>query len=104
MDVGADKRQALRYPVDVSVVCRFKGQELQGQTLNVSRGGLLVSTAEMLRVGMTVEICFVIPGAEAVQFKSIVRHASQESGTGIEFLEVLPHHQAQFAAYLATLG
>lgn len=103
MDEQADKRRARRYPVDIAVICRFRGQELPGQALNLSRGGLLVSTAETLKVGMTVVVCFVIPGAETVQFKSIVRHASQDLSLGIEFLEVLPHHQAQFAAYLETL-
>ena len=104
MSEPSDNRQARRFPVNFPLVCRSKGQEQRGRALNVSRGGVLVATADLLIVGMLMEVVLSVPGADTFQFKGIVRHASQDSGTGIEFLEVMPHYQARFAAYLATLA
>ena len=103
MDAEAHKHRPERYPVDFGVVCRFRGQEQQGRALNLSRGGVLVSTPDLLPVGIFAEVSFAVPGAESIQFKGIVRHASQERGTGVEFLEVLPRHRARLAAYLDAL-
>ena len=104
MDARADKRQAPRYPVNFQVVCRSKGQDLPGRALNLSRGGVLVTTPGLLTAGMLIEVSLAVPGTEAIQFKGIVRYASQDMGMGVEFLEVLPHHQDRFTAYLNQLA
>lgn len=99
----ADKRRALRYPADFRVMCRCKEQHCEGCAINVSRGGLLVSTPELLPVGAILEISFEMPGSEPMSFKALVRHASVEGGTGIEFLEALPRYQQALAAFLERL-
>ncbi len=103
MDGQAEKRQLPRYPVEFPVTCRIRGQQQQGRALNLSRGGVLVSTADLLPVGAFAEVSLVVPDGEVIQFKGIVRHTTQEMGMGIEFLEILPNHQARIAAYLDSL-
>lgn len=99
----ADKRRQLRYPADFRVMCRGKGQQCDGSAINVSRGGVLISTPEVLPVGMILEVSFDMPGAEPISFKALVRHVSADGGTGIEFLEALPRYQQALAAFLERL-
>lgn len=101
--MASENRRTARYPVNFEVVCRWKGGQQEGRALDLSRGGLLIASQELLRVGALVEVSFALPGAEPIIFKALVRHASVDHGTGIEFAEVLPHHQARLFAYLDRL-
>ena len=104
MNGQSDKRVLERHPVDFMVVCLCRGQQQQGRALNLSSGGVLVTTPSLIPVGSLTEISLAVAGGELFQFKGIVRHNSQDLGMGIEFVEVLPQHQARLVAYLDVLG
>jgi hypothetical protein len=99
----AEKRRNLRYPSDFKVVCRLKAGEAEGRAVNVSRGGLLISTRELLEAGSLLDISFAVSGVEQITLRAIVRHASEANATGIEFVEVLPRDQARLNACLESL-
>ena len=62
-----------------------------------------MSSPKALISGALIEISFALPGAEPVSFKALVRHSSEDRGCGVEFVEVLPHHQARLSSYLDRL-
>lgn len=98
-----EQRRAPRYPVDFTVTCRWKGGQQESLALNLSRGGLLIASPEDLTTGMLMEVSFALPPAETISLKAIVRHASEERNSGVEFVEILPSHQARLAQYLKRL-
>ena len=103
MNGPSDKRVLVRYPVDFLVVCRCRGEQQQGRALNLSSGGLLVTTPSLIPVGALTEISLALASGELFQFKGIVRHTSEDLGMGVEFVEVLPHHRERLVAYLSVL-
>lgn len=101
--MDAEKRRALRYPADFGVVCRTRGQQYDARALNLSQGGLLISTQHPLTTGSVIEVSFALPGAQSISLKAMVRHASEDGGVGIEFVEVLPSYRANLVSYLEAL-
>ena len=56
---GSERRSEVRVPVDLPVTCRARGSEgetLEGQTGNISRGGLLLRLSQALPAGTMVDI------------------------------------------------
>lgn len=89
-----------RFPTEFAVICEFRGVRTGLEAINISRGGLMVTSSDLLLVGSLVKLRFSLAGAEEIELKGLVRHTVREKGCGVEFLEVLPHQQAQLAAYL----
>ncbi|MBI4463216.1 MAG: PilZ domain-containing protein, partial [Acidobacteria bacterium] len=69
MDAKSEKRVLARYPVDFGVICRSKGQEQPGRALNLSRGGVLVSTPNLIPAGKLIEVTLTVLNGELIQFK-----------------------------------
>lgn len=102
--MAAENRVVPRYPADFPVDCRGKDQRWEGRALNLSRGGLLIATPELLAIGKMLEVRFVLPpGSQLLELRAIVRHATGEQGCGVEFLELLPKHQAMLGSHLDQL-
>ncbi len=102
MEQGQEQRRHLRVPVRFPVTCEIRGDTTQMQALNVSRGGLLITSPKPLPVGSLVTLRFTLGEGSELQIKGLVRHSVAEGSCGVEFVEVLPNQQEKLAAYLAA--
>jgi hypothetical protein len=62
---------------------RFRGQEIEGETINVSMEGMLIRTPRMVPLGSSVEVCLQLSKMEKpiVGVGSVVRmHGREEMG------------------------
>lgn len=98
-----DARRQHRFPARFPVAVESPHSQLQAQALNISRGGLLLTTRDPLPVGMLVALRFSLGEAEEILLKGLVRHASSDRGIGVEFVELLPPQQALLGAYLEKI-
>ncbi len=92
---GPEKRRFARIPVALSIHFR-KLEEfqdfVQGDALDLSRGGVFIRTDRPRPVGTMVLMQIPTPGGQTVQLRGNVRHIKYSSGTtgdpvgmGIEF-------------------
>lgn len=76
-------RRTRRVGLKSKVNIRFRGQELEGETINLSLEGMLIHTPKMVPIGSSVEVCLQLSKAEKpiVGVGSVVRmHGRQEMG------------------------
>lgn len=76
-------RRTRRVDLKSKVNIRFRGQELEGETINLSLEGMLIHTSKMVPIGSSVEVCLQLSKAEKpiVGVGSVVRmHGRQEMG------------------------
>jgi DNA-binding response OmpR family regulator len=76
-------RRTRRVELKSKVNIRFRGQEIEGETINVSMEGMLIRTPRMVPLGSSVEVCLQMSRAEKpiVGVGSVVRvHGREEMG------------------------
>jgi hypothetical protein len=62
---------------------RFRGQEIEGETINLSLEGMLIRTPKMVPIGSSVEVCLQLSKVEKpiLGVGSVVRmHGREEMG------------------------
>lgn len=97
-----DQRRDPRVPARFPVTCEIRGGSTQMQALNISRGGLLITSPAPLPVGSVVTLRFTLGPAGELEIKGLVRHSVAEGTCGVEFVEALPNQQEKLAAYLSA--
>jgi hypothetical protein len=94
-DVGRSKRTGLRIPVDFAVRCELRGSPMvMGRAVNMSTGGIFITTAEPIGVQVKMNLEFLMPetlNSIQVQGESVWSrpHKAQTNlsqGTGIRFV------------------
>ena len=97
---GSERRQHRRYPVMFSVTVESAGalQQLAGELLDVSDGGLLLALPESLAVGTRVEVqletpvmAFALPGR--IVWTATLRGPSQPHGVAFDLEQGPPFAQ-----------
>ena len=76
-------RRTRRVGLKSKVNIRFRGQELEGETINLSLEGMLIHTPKTVPIGSSVEVCLQLSKSEKpiVGVGSVVRmHGRQEMG------------------------
>jgi c-di-GMP-binding flagellar brake protein YcgR len=97
-----EQRKEERIPAGVRARCRWDSQEVEGRTVNISAGGVLLTLPHLVPVGARLLIS-LDTGAETLEVRGMVRHAVEEMGCGVEFVEVLPSQRFALARFLATV-
>ena len=96
-DIGRSKRAGLRIPVDFDVKCELRGQQLvMGKAVNLSIGGIFVTTVEPIKVEEKMALEFLMPetmNSIKVQGESVwscpcVDREYLSQGTGIKFVSL----------------
>ena len=108
---GADKRKAVRVPVDFEVSFIFESREHQARALNLSVDGMFLKTEYTPLLNDIIEIYFRLPEIpEPLWMKARVAwgtflegQSSSISGIGVQFLEPLPSQREQLERYLQHL-
>jgi len=99
MGTAEDRRRAPRYPIDFPLTIEVHGEVRQARGVNISQGGLMVSTASALEMGAQVTLRFDLANAGEMRLQGVVRHARDE-GTGVEFIELSDEDRQTLHAYL----
>ncbi len=92
--MSKDDRRQPRLPINLRVQYRTQGAFLVSYSVNLSKGGIFLETAEPLAVGETVSLDFEVPGAGQLQVDGVVAWIRQGStdgmpdGMGIQFQEL----------------
>ena len=97
-----NRRTSPRVPASVEVTCRWSRGEERGKTVNISAGGVLLVVPKKIPAGTRITL-EINPGTEGVELRGLVRHAAEDLGHGIEFIEVLPSQRDALLAYLARV-
>jgi PilZ domain len=76
-------RRTRRVELKSKVNIRFRGQEIEGETINVSMEGMLIHTPRMVPIGSSVEVCLQMSRTDKPIWGvgSVVRvHGREEMG------------------------
>lgn len=80
-----ETRSSNRHTVNLDVNVSYQGASSDQTMVNMSLGGALITFAERLPLGSSVDLVFRIPTLESsISTKAIVRWATEES-TGVQF-------------------
>lgn len=80
-----DKRSHARFPVNLEVTLTHAGAQYQGQSRDVSLGGMFVYTEAKLPFGANVMVQLSLPALrEGMAVEAVVRW-HQEGGVGLSF-------------------
>jgi len=97
-----EERRYFRFPVDVPAMFRLRGtEEFCGQVVNVSEGGLAISTQFPLEPGVEVQVQFTPPGYES-EFGAQASVCWCEEGlTGLRFISLTAQVKAKLQEWLS---
>jgi ActR/RegA family two-component response regulator len=97
-----ERRRYFRCPVEIPAMIRGPATpEIQGQTLNISEGGIAVNTAVSLGPGIKVQVEFTLPG-QSFRFEAEAAVCwSKESYLGLQFTSLSPHLASELQEWLA---
>jgi hypothetical protein len=105
--VRSERRQYERKPLLVRVDCIAPEIRLTGSTLDISEGGLLISTQSLLEPNAVVEVRFelpVPPEVMVVQAKGIVVRSIPPNRTAIQFTDMAGFNSKAIRQYLKALA
>jgi uncharacterized protein (TIGR02266 family) len=87
----ADKRASRRVPLVIRVEAQAGGSPQILLAQNISAGGILLRTANPMTEGATLDLKFILPGAEdEIRVAGRVQHVTPGEFVGVRFLELTP--------------
>jgi hypothetical protein len=102
--VVRERRRYFRCPLAVPVFVRAREpeDEFLCQTVNVSEGGLAISTRAMMDPALSTAVRFSLPGRSTQMFSETkVRWRGQEGLVGLEFLSLAAPQKSELQEWLA---
>ena len=98
-----EHRRYFRYPLTVPAVVESSGKELNCQLVNLSEGGLAVSSTSSLTPGAEVRIRFVLPGQHnPLKIGAEICWYDEKGRAGLRFLVPSPDQQSVLQEWLAA--
>jgi len=86
-----NKRQHARLDYDLAVELTIDGERRPGRTVNISRGGILVSIDETPEFGAKATLHIDLPGVpKTCDIPCIVRWSKPDGGAGLQFEQLRP--------------
>jgi len=97
-----ERRRYFRCPVKIPAEILENGAEVHCQTMNISEGGLAVSTTVPLKPGVLVGVQFTLPG-QSIEFiaKSEISWYDERSRAGLQFMALAANLQSELNGWLA---
>jgi ActR/RegA family two-component response regulator len=97
-----ERRRYFRYPVSIAVVIqRQSRQEVRCNSVNISGGGMALSTYIPLVPGERVRVQFTLPGHEAAIVAESTICWSKTGHLGVRFVSVSDDHNSELQAWLS---
>jgi PilZ domain len=97
-----ERRRYFRCPVKIPAEILGNGAEVYCQTMNISEGGLAVSTSVPLKPGARVGVQFTLPD-QLIEFipKSEISWYDERSRAGLQFMALASNLQSELNGWLA---
>jgi hypothetical protein len=97
-----ERRRYFRCPVSIPVVIRRKSlPEVRCTTLNISEGGLALSTAVPFAPGEEVQVAFALPGHEIPWYAESIIPWAKPGQIGIRFLSLSDESKSELQVWLS---
>jgi CheY-like chemotaxis protein len=97
-----ERRRYFRCPVEIPAKISGPAKpEIQGQTLNISEGGIAISTPMPLGTGIKVQVEFTLPGSAARFAAEAAVCWSKDNYLGLQFVSLSPHLASELQEWLA---
>jgi ActR/RegA family two-component response regulator len=97
-----EHRRYFRYPVEIpATICGPAKAEIHGQTLNISEGGIAITTPVSLETGIRVQVEFTLPGHESRFAVGAAVCWCKERYLGLQFTSLSPHLSSELQEWLA---
>ena len=89
--MSKDQRKYARLTYEVDIVLTMGDRQVEGRSINLSQGGILVSMPEVPPFGSKLSLRMEIPGiGEPCEIPCIVRWAKPGEGVGLQFETLRP--------------
>jgi len=86
-----DKRSARRVPLVIRIEAQAGGSPRILLAQNISAGGILLRSADPLAEGTTLQLKFILPGADGeIRVAARVQHVTPGEFAGAQFLDLNP--------------
>jgi c-di-GMP-binding flagellar brake protein YcgR len=96
------RRRSVRLPLQTAVSCTVNRKTLQGQTWNLSQGGMQVQV-ESLTMDETARFCFQLPGAhKQIDVWGVVVWVKNDR-QGVRFIKLTPKVQDQIRNFVESI-
>lgn len=97
------RRRYFRCPLSVPVAIqrRTPPEAIRGRSVNISEGGMAVSTAVPLNAGEDVQVQFALPGHETPFVSESTVCWWKTDQMGVHFLSLSPEHQSALQVWLS---
>jgi len=96
------RRRSVRVPLQTAVICTLNGKTLQGQTWNLSQGGMQVQV-ESLTTDEPARFCFQLPGAhKQIDVWGVVVWGKNDR-QGVRFINLTSKIQDQIRNFVESI-
>jgi CheY-like chemotaxis protein len=86
-----NRRQFVRVQFQAEVICQIGHQTFQGQSSNISQGGILLDLGRRVESGTAVRVSFRLPGRNLkVDASGVVARVDEKLRAGVRFLQIGP--------------
>lgn len=96
-----ERRRYFRCPVEIPVVITRPDAEIRGKTMNISEGGIAISTSLPLGPGIKVQVEFTLPGHETRFVVGATVCWCKDSYLGLQFTSLSPQVSSELQEWLA---
>ncbi len=97
-----ERRRYFRCPVEIPAAIRRPDMpEVHGQTLNISEGGIAITTSVSLKTGVQVQVQFTLPGHESRFAVESTICWCKEGYLGLQFISLPPQLASELQEWLS---
>jgi ActR/RegA family two-component response regulator len=96
-----ERRRYFRCPVEIPAVISKPDAEIRGQTVNISEGGIAISTSVPLGPGIQVQVEFTLPGHKSRFVVGAAVCWCKDTYLGLQFTSLSPEVSTELQEWLA---
>ncbi|HEV8047042.1 MAG TPA: PilZ domain-containing protein [Terriglobales bacterium] len=96
-----ERRRYFRCPVEIPALISRPDAEIRGKTVNISEGGIAISTAVPLGPGINVQVEFTLPGHQSRFVVGAAVCWCKDTYLGLQFTSLSPQVSSELQEWLA---
>jgi ActR/RegA family two-component response regulator len=96
-----ERRRYFRCPVEIPAIISRPDAEIRGQTVNISEGGIAISTSVPLGPGIKVQVEFTLPGHKSRFVVDAAVCWCKDTYLGLQFTSLSPQVSTELQEWLA---
>ena len=96
-----ERRRYFRCPIEIPAIISKPDAEIRGKTVNISEGGIAISTAVPLGAGVNVQVEFTLPGHKSRFVVGAAVCWCKDTYLGLQFTALSPQVSSELQEWLA---